>query len=492
METDWHLRFRIPAWPHQAEEFDLHRDDDGRMLRWQMRTGKTKAAIDKACYRYETGRIDSLIVAAPNNVHANWARKELPKHVWRGLPWKAIIWDTSKSARVWWMADAEAALRFEGLLVLCVNGEALHNANFQGFLKKFIARSKAYGAVGDEIHDLSRKLSSKRSKAIRGIALYSKCDFRLGLSGTITDNSPLHAFAQYEFLSKGALGYTTTKDFEARYARMEDLYTKRGPIKTVAEFINQDELQASIARWTSVVLRSQCAGLPVLNIEPIHFELTDEQKRLYNECAGEALVRLDGGEVIPPKEGGALVIQLQRIASGYVMDEEDRLHQIVAPEDNPRMQALRSHLALYGRKTVIWCRYTEDIRLVMDACRSWGMRPVDYYGGTSKADRPKHEDAFQNDPAVGPLVGQPKACGQGLDFSTGKSIVWYSHLHGDLITRKQADERCTQVDGGEIEVSNLIALGTNDERMIDEMDDKHVISEHLTGEGLRRFLELIP
>jgi hypothetical protein len=127
----------------------------------------------------------------------------------------------------------------------------------------------------------------------------------------------------------------------------------------------------------------------------------------------------------------------------------------------------------------------------MRALKAAGCLPVDYYGCTSTDDRVRNEERFMTDPRFGPFVGQPLACGQGLDLSAATDIFWYSHLDGDLIHRKQADERATQVGGARVFVTDLIADGTGDEKMLSDLVEKHHVSEDLSGEGLRAFLQSV-
>jgi hypothetical protein len=44
-------------------------------------TGKTKVIIDNAAYLYAQDKITALVVVAPNGVHRNWLRKEIPAHM---------------------------------------------------------------------------------------------------------------------------------------------------------------------------------------------------------------------------------------------------------------------------------------------------------------------------------------------------------------------------------------------------------------------------
>ena len=82
MATTTEFPLRLPNFKHQQTEWDRHRDDDARALLWQMRTGKTKATLDLACYRWAKGDIQAVLVIAPNGVHCNWVRRQLPQHMW--------------------------------------------------------------------------------------------------------------------------------------------------------------------------------------------------------------------------------------------------------------------------------------------------------------------------------------------------------------------------------------------------------------------------
>jgi hypothetical protein len=492
--TDWASRFREPAWPHQVEEFEAHRDAKVRALHWQPRTGKSKAMVDLACYLYEQGKIDAVLVLAPMNVHANWQRNQIFRHTWEGVDSRAFTWSSTDRR-----TDPKAydrafggLLAHEGLAWFAVNAEATTLAVAKPFLSAFVRRRRILLVV-DETHEW-RRPSSKRSSYARGLArkvAYVRC-----LSGTMVDNSPFHAWAQYELLAPAALGYKDYGDFERHFGIWEkrQIKVKGGRTRLVPActgYRNQDELRERMARWTSYVHRCDVPGLPPLVNSRTEFELTAAQRRVYNDLVKGAIVKLDNGEYMGEAEGAVLITRLQQAASGFAVDEDGAVVDLVKDEENPRLLALEAELALVGRKTVIYCRYREDVVRVMAACRRWGYKPVDYYGGTPKALRGDHERLFQEDESVGPLVGNVKACGAGLEFSRGTDIIWYSHTHGDLIGRRQGDERCTKVGGESVGVCDFIALGTVDERMIRDQEEKIDVTEYLTGDGLRRYLELL-
>lgn len=486
------LNERESSWSHQLREFSLYRDEPARALHWQMRTGKTKAMIDLACYLYDQGRIDGVLVLAPNNVHANWPRKQLGRHTWATVPYTAVTWDSQKANDVRYDMAFGEMLKSKGLAWFCVNVQALGLKRPKEYIRAFMKRRR-FMLIVDETHDWRRPGSKRSQYTRRHVA--PKAVVRRNLSGTMIDNSPFHAYSQYEILSKGALGFTDYKAFEQHFGLWEEetIYQGGRPrtIPKLKEYRNLEELRERMAAWTSYVYRDEVDDMPELVLAREEFGLTGQQKRVYNELARKGLVKLDTGEYLGEAEGGVLITRLQQVASGWVVDEDGEVHDLIPPEENPRLNRLVDEIVLADGKVIVFCRFREDIVRVLARLRAAGIKCVDYYGGTKRADRARNEDAFQNDPTVRVLVANASACGQGLDFSAGSYIVWYSHTHGDLIGRRQADERCTQVGGRKIGVVDLVAAGTVDEKILDDQDFKVETTDYLTGDGLRRYLELV-
>jgi SNF2 family DNA or RNA helicase len=451
-----------------------------------MRSGKTKAVIDTACYNARYRELDGVLVIAPNGVHVNWIIRELPKHHWREVPHCKMVWNAVKARNVSWR---EAFAHFKAsnkLAWFAVNCDAFQTKVGKQAVAEFLKSRKRVLLVVDESHEFGTP-GAKRTRAVR--ALESKTAMRRILSGTAVDESPLKAFSQYEILSKGALGFTRYQDFKDRYAVEEEKRnwkTKR-TYKVISEYVNQEELRERMAQWSSVVLREDCDDMPELIRAARPFEMLPEQRKVFDNLVDGMMQRLESGEHVSPSDGGALVIRLQQVSSGYVVDEDGDIHQLVKPELNPRLEALRAELILARGKTIIWCRFREEIRLVTELLRRMGRNFVEYHGGTKADERSDAIDAFQNDPSVTEFVGQPRAGGQGLDLSAGDDIVWFSHTFS-AIERKQADERATQLGGRRIGVADLVALGTPDERILEKQEEKAQTADYLSGRGLKNFL----
>lgn len=499
-------RFRLPNWKHQQREWDLFRDAKARALLWQMRTGKTKAIIDKACYLFEKNEIDSVLILAQNGVHDNWIRREIPTHLWEGIDCRGHTWRSGArhgnvSERAYAEASAARMLdpHFKGLRVLAVNSEALINPHAQVLIRGLYRLGRVFLAV-DESHDF-RTPNSQRSRIARGLTASSA--YRTILSGTPVHNTPLAAFAQYEILQKGALGFTRYTDFKGHFAQFQQVSMANGrTFPKLTGYQNLEELRLKIANWSSVVLRSDCEDLPPTQIVQVPFTLDNKLDHVYNEVrttfGAEILDMVRGNpHFINGENPGVRLVKLQQIASGFVVTQEGILVSLVGmDEPNPRLTALVELLKeLEGKKFIIWAQFHADIAIIRKALKVYGIESVEYHGLTPQKDRPGVIDQFQNNPKVRAFVGQPKAGGQGLNLSAASAIVWYSHTF-DFIVRDQASERATRMGGEPVVIYDLTAFDaggrpTIDKFILDMLDKKMTLSDYVAGEGLKELITIL-
>lgn len=474
---------RLPNFKHQQTEWDRHRDDDARALLWQMRTGKTKATLDVACYRYAKGDIDGVLVLAPNGVHVNWVRRQLPIHMWETVKYQAHAWQSSEAHKPGHAASLERTLSYwGGLAILAVNSESIIHDKPAAIIKRFLKKRRIMLVV-DESHDF-RSPGSRRTKRVKALKNY--CKIRRILTGTSTSNSPLAAYSQFNILEDGALGYTRFSDFEANFATFISKTTRGGQTyQSLEGYRNLDDLQEQIAKWASVVLREDVDDMPELVMDERTVVLPDRLMDAYRTLIKEMIVELEDGGEVEAIDGGARLIKLQQMLGGWVIDSEGNVRDLVSDDENPRLQALIEEVTSADRKGIVWCKYREDIRRVLRALTAAGKKCVEYHGAVhSQSKRQQAIDDFNNDPSVDVFVGQPKAGGQGLDLSAADLILWYSHTF-DLIERDQANERATQIGGRTVTLKDFITPGTVDEYIIANLNKKRSVSDSLTGRGLR-------
>lgn len=475
------FRFKTQPRPAQAKEFEEHKNSKARALLWQMRSGKSKVMIDTFGYQFCKKQVTGVIIIAPNGVHDNWVKRELPRHC--PVPYHAHVYRASSFKTAWHRTGVDAVCKTSPmrLKVLAINSEGIRTDNAKKTLKAFLKAHKGkVFVIFDESHDF-RTPGSSRTRVARSLAKH--CQFRRILTGTAVSNTPLAAFSQFELLEPGALGFKNYGQFKARYAVYVEARTKGGRRFDKLEcYQNLDELQDKISKWSSVVLRED-SGVPPLNNFPRNFKMTAKQQTLYDRLTKEYMLE-DAAF-----DGGARLTKLQQITRGWYYDEMGEPVEIIRDEDNPALQTLIREIQGSEGKSIIWCEHQHDIVIVTRALRKLNSRQVVEYHGKIKADeRQAAIDSFNMYTHVTDFVGQPQAGGVGLDLSEASMIFWYSHTH-NLIIREQASDRASQVGGPIIDVIDLECDNSVDGFILTSQRNKRSVSDELAGVGLKYVLE---
>jgi hypothetical protein len=481
---------------HQAKEFDEHKNDRSRALLWSMRTGKSKAVIDKAEYQFAEGGIEGVIVLAPNGIHLNWVLNEIPRWSWpENGKHLAHGWETPKRADWDHIAKLKALMAHKGgLKWLTINMEALHEKNGGSCvqtIKNFRAacHGKFMLAISEAHH--FGHAGAHRTRLARALARHAK--FVTLETGTAILNSPLRWYAMAKIMDDKALGdkyvgnaYGAFVKDHAEYEIDKRYAGRRKPFRRLKGYKNLDSLRATMSNYASVVLREDIGDMPSLLTTERLVVMSAVQRRAYLEMVSRHIVEIGDAEV-SAIDGGARMQKLQQILNGYVKDKNAIID--IDP-DAPIYKALVEEV--YGTlpgKSIIWCRYREDIRRVVAKLQAYHFKPLEFHGGVPTDKREGIRLAFQNDPRYNPLVGQPGAGGEGRDFSAADAIIFFSSTP-NAIHYEQAKERGTQIAGHAVSLVRLRTPGTVDDRNWQIVDGKVTLADSVSGRGLRDLLRL--
>lgn len=496
--------YKTEPWDHQLVEFDLGVELPARALLWQMRTGKTKQIVDTACHLYRRNLIDAVIIFAPNGVHENWTRREVPAHGWDDVPQIVLPWRTavaSKSGgnrmskidlaawtdahRSWWDAYDQVKKRHQhrdGLVWMTFNSESMIREDVRKVVAGILRKHRCL-VVWDESSDF-RTPGSSRSLMARALA--RRADYRRILDGTVVTNSPLHSFAQYELLEKAALGFSKSSDFNARYGVYEE--QQRGPRKVAVlmGYQNLEELRARMAPYSSVVLRGDCNDLPDVVRRERPIALTPQQEKVYQEVHERATIEVANQEV-SISERASRINKFQQVVSGFIIDENKEVHTI--PGGNPRLDALAEEVYLAPGKVLIFCLFQEEIDSIRRRMQAEGWDMVEYHGRVQGDDKVRALDRFTNDPKVKGLIGQYQSISRGLELSAAGTILCYSHTF-NAIHRQQGIERATKMMGTNVDLVDFIAPGV-DNYVLRSTTDKVETADLVAGKGMQAILKEI-
>tara|TARA_R110001606_G_scaffold210091_1_gene357611 strand:- start:955 stop:2640 length:1686 start_codon:yes stop_codon:yes gene_type:complete len=466
--------FETKPFEHQRKAFYMSRDKDNFALLMEQGTGKTKVIIDNAAYLYGKGRINCLIVIAPNGVHRNWLNNEIPVHMPKWCPINSIYYQSGMNKAHTKKFNDVIGSR-EVLKIFTFNVEAFVSKTAMRFLENILLSHDCLLVV-DESSRIKTP-GTHRTKVITKLGKLAK--YRRILTGTPVTKGAEDVYAQFKFLDPYILGYDSFYTFRARYCVMRE-YDNR---KWIVGYRNVDELTNNIKGNSFRVLKKDCLDLPEKIYQRAYVELSKEQRKIYNSIKNEYVAQLGDDEISVP-ETITRILRLQQVVCGWFPSEGE-----VKPinKTNLRLKALLDIISEIDAKIIIWARFRADIMAIQAAL---GDSAVVYYGDVSSDDRVIAVDRFQKDPQIKYFIGQPQSGGIGLTLTAAQYAIYYSNSF-DLETRLQSEDRCHRIGTTtNITYIDMEASKTVDGRIIKALRDKKSVADVINKDPRSMFLEI--
>lgn len=491
-------RFKTKPYEHQIKEFEKFKDIRGRALLWQMRSGKSKTIVDLACYLYSEGKIDGVVVVAPNGVHANWHLVEIPKHSWDGIIYDSFVWVSStsglrKQAKQKYLAEITPFVQDSQPGVLkwfLVNKEALRHKKNKQIMGKFINKAcPRFLVVFDESHHFGEPGASqtKTAKALSGKAAYVRL-----LSGSSVDNSPLKAYSQFQMVGAGCLGFNDYESFKEYFADYEKSYGRGGrTYPKIAQYKNLGELRDRISQHSSVVLRDDCPDLPKLTSTNHYFEMSPTHQDIYNAMSRVYEIAVARDEKVKAKDEGPKRVKLQQISSGFILDSDKKCHRFVgeAVRETTLLKILKEDIPKH-HKIIIWAHFTAELERISEILTESKLSFVKYFKGVSAKEKQHSIKKFREDDSIKYFVGQPASAGEGLDLSSADSIVYFSRS-ANAIHAEQSKERASKIGKKQVDIHYIIGRHTIDQRIDYCLTKKLDIADMVVKHGLKWLLDVV-
>jgi superfamily II DNA or RNA helicase len=476
--------FKTKPYDHQKKCFLLARsalnsESPCYGLFMEQGTGKTKVILDLTADLYlkggSKGKIDTLVIIAPNGVHAQWINEQVGTHLSEAVPYRGAYTNANPNPEE--KAAMKATLAYkEGLRIFAVHVDSLSHKKGQEFLREVLTGSRALLAV-DESSRI-KDLNSKRTKYIVNVAKLAP--YRLIATGTPVSQGVEDLYSQFYFLNKNILGYDSFFSFRNHFCRMGGYQNKK-----IVGYVNEDELKAKIDSYTYRVLKDDCLDLPKKNFIRREVLFTTEQRKVYDQMRKDFFLSLDSG-VMTARMALTRIIRLQQIVSGFISAgaKKDELGRIVEPAvyqelPNGRADAAVDIIREAQGKVIVWVKFEGDHKLLTRALDAAGIQWVDYVGPTPQKDRKKNIDRFREDPDCKVFISSPKSGGTGLNLTCASEVIWYSRDFS-LENELQANDRCHRI--GQERVVNYHYLVTP--RTVDERIDKLLRGKLSVAENL--------
>lgn len=478
---------------HQQKAFVMTRDMEAFGLFMEQGTGKTKVTIDTACYLWQRGKIEALVIVAwPNGVHQNWIEYELPVDM--SVPYLADYWSDNHAAKYrgigfkkWLLAPRDR------LKVFAFNVECFVSEKAQEILKDILESHKCLFVI-------DQSASIKNPQAKRTKFLVDKAS-RLAPFRRILDGAPVaegadELYSQFKFLDPQIIGHDTWTGFKREYCEI-------GWHNEIKGYKNIDRLRKKIDGFSFRCLADDCLDLPRRIYKAWPFDLEKEEKRIWGELNDmdlasfreyvpkdldesdiEADERYADGEFLEADLAIVKNMRLQQIASGWWPKDGD-----VSPiEDSgkpSRFKALQRLLAQAPGKAIIFSRFRKDLELI---ARELGDKAVSYHGGISGEDRARAKRLFMTDDRVQYFIGQPRSAGIGHTLTAAKHVIFYSN-DPSLRLREECEKRAHRTGlKHTLLIWDLIARGTHDRKTVRSLRDKKDLANIIMNDPQSFFL----
>lgn len=515
------FEFRLPPLDFQLEVLQRSCDQAQFAIFWDMGLGKTKQFIDQAVYWYNAGKIDGVLVVAPNGIHSNWnvPGEGLQKHMPESLldQTYCLVWHSKRAKHK--STQFQLHKLYDSTFPwLIMAFDAFITKDGYKVAEEFLTRKRAAFCLDESTR--VKNSAAQRTKALKKLRL--KTPYRRILTGTPAEQSPFDVYSQIEWLipgywrEQGIGSHIGFKHFFADWRKMKsplghefEVQLKDREGKPI--FKNLDQLQAMLAPISSRLLKTDKLNLPEKVYQRVYYELEPKQRKLYDQMendyaiwfeknigAMEEFNRLretygdDSAEVTEflgdAKSGlGASTadisvvrqLRLHQLALGYITDDVGAIVEVANP--NPALELLGELIEDLPHSAIIWCRFKKDMELV---CGLLGERAARYEGATSAEDRVTAVADFQAERKQ--FFVATDAAAEGLTLTAAKTVIYYSNGRR-LGKRRQSEDRAMRIgQTSSVHYLDMLARGTISEDILEGLLFGEEVSAKALGDKIKR------
>jgi SNF2 family DNA or RNA helicase len=447
---------------HQEQAVDRFINEKYGALFCEMGTGKSKIILD--VIQNAKAPVNVLIVA-PNGLHHNWARNEIPKHVEKAdvYCWNGPPNSKKKQQEIKRFFQLESYNKF-----FLINIEALRTKSGFDFAHAFLV-----GAHGSERHfivDESTCIKNPKAQQTKAVMKLAKqAERRWILNGTPITQGPLDLYSQCKFLDTDSIPEKTMTTFKHAYAVERTMVMGNRSFNKIVGYQNLDKLTKNIEPFSLRLEKKDCLDLPEKTFTSMYVELTPEQERVYKSIKDDCIALLDG-DMVTTTLALTKIVKLHQILTGFVITDGD----LTVDLKNNRIAALQQ-IAETAKPLVVFCAYKHNVKQIKEALAD--LTVVTYTGDDNMSAKNKAVLDFQNGNAD-VFVGT-SAAAKGLTLTRASTMVYYSNNYSletrlqsqDRIHRIGQDTKCTYID--------LVVPQSIDEIILKRLQEKKELSSEV-------------
>jgi len=526
---------------HQNEAFERYKDATEIALFLEQGLGKTKIILDIARYKYKKGEIDALLVIAPNGVHKQWAREQIP--IWlQGLEYDLQI--------IGGRGGKKQGRRFRQntLQICCTNIDTFSTPKKWVDIVEWANASKTF-IVLDEATTIKNITAARTQRLLyefndvkrKGTRIISSCvrsACRAILTGTPVTNGPFDAWAIFEFLRPNYFN-RNYYSFRAHYGMFWQMVVENGGRARAIEilinpeiwkrvkgiltwneankifgisestynyihsqdkydgpFKNVDELKKQMAPVAMFKTLEECVDMPGQLYTRRLLEMDTEQARVYKDMEEQLLAEYQD-KVTDAKSKLTAYIRLQQIAAGFIStvpefelvgdDDEETwepgIREITWIGDtNPKLQALIADVEACTTSCIVICHFSaeaERLFLELSKIKVCGLQTGWKKVGTI--------EEFQRG-EIQCLVANVRCISRGFNLQVANRMFFYSNTFS-LEDRLQVESRIYRIgQTAKCEYTDYIMIDSIDMKTVAALRQKKSLLDYVRGTTVRQML----
>lgn len=505
---------------HQRKQFEEHGLEPAWALLWEQGTGKTKELLDEMGALISNGVVNAVIVIAPNGVHMNWLKDEIPKHVPEELRSRLHphVYQTVKAETKWHQRAVDKCVKSEGIPMMLFSYEGFVTPKGKKAAWRLL-QHKDVLFIADEAHHIKTP-GAQKTKTILAASKYT--NHKRISTGTPVAVGPFDLYSQLKFVKYDIwdqIGCSTFAAFKTFFGVWEKGYNKKQgrEYDVLVSYKNLHILNEILNSISSRVLKSEVLDLPPKLYTNRYYEMTPKQRELYEALEEEFMIDWGDGRITNASLAIVRLLRFQQVLCGYIPFEDEMGNkgvEMIAGK-NPRLDCLHEAVEDLPHQAIVWARFTKDIDLIADRLRGDGKKISRYDGTMSDDQLLKSKQAF-NAGETDFFLGNQAMGSEGLTLNGAKSTFYYNNTFR-FIHRLQSEDRNHRIgqDGAEHEVhvqedpyaqwqdappekvpsrqvgvlyTDLICQDSVDEHFIRNLLAKQDVASKITGDQLKAWI----
>ena len=456
------LPIKVKPYEHQVKAFNFAEekltDYSGIALLMDMGLGKSLTSIAIIGDKYLKSKIEKVLVICPTSIINVW-EEEFKKFADYDYSLESIVGSTMSKRK-----EKLKLLNYKkGLKVAVINYEATWRMEQE--LKDYDPDM----IICDESQKI-KTYNASQSKAIHRLG--SRAKYRIILTGTPVQNSPMDVFSQWKFLDATLFG-NSFYAFRNKYAVMGGYYNHQ-----IIKYKNMDDLTSKAHSIAYRITKEEALDLPEQIFLNRYIDLEDSARQLYDSVAEKSYAEISDGEITATNILTKL-IRLSQIAGGHIKDDANK-YQIVSKAKINELKDIMNQVIIDNKKKlVVFARFIPEIDSIKLLAKEMQIQFACITGDIKIEERGEMVESFQKNEEVKLFIAQIQTAGLGITLTASDTAVFYS-LDYNYANYSQAIARTHRIgQKNTCTYINLIANATVDSKIMNALQNKQDIAKSI-------------